>query len=404
LHIGISTLMIQRGQTGVAQYVFGLVRAMLPRCEEDRHKLTLLVLEDDLPLFDFASDVARLTLVPEQFRPPINNLFWHQTILPRMARRDHFDVLHVPSYRRLLWPRPCPMVATIHDLAPFHVKNKYNWPRMFYGRVVVPYLARRQDEVVAVSEFTAGDIARFFKLPRQRLTVIYNGVQHERFFPGDPARARDWAGRRHALDRPFFLYVARLEHPGKNHVRLIAAFDRFKSATGSDWQLAFAGSDWHGAREIHSAIQQSSFSADIRSLGFVPDTDLPDLYRAAGAFVYPSLFEGFGMPPIEAMACGCPVISSARGALGEVIGSAAAVVDPENTAFLMAQLCIVATSEEARNRLKTAGLAQARKFDWTKTAAATLRIYERAASSPHCRNSPDVSSFISTAAARPDSA
>jgi glycosyltransferase involved in cell wall biosynthesis len=195
-----------------------------------------------------------------------------------------------------------------------------------------------------------------------------------------------------------------LEHPAKNHVRLIAAFERFKSATGSDWQLAFAGSDWHGAREIHSAIQQSPCAPDIRSLGFVPDADLPDLYRAAGAFVYPSLFEGFGMPPIEAMACGCPVISSARGALGEVIGSAAAVVDPENPAFLMAQLCIVATSEIARNRLRAAGLVQARKFDWTKTAAATLRVYERAAGWPQSRNSPDVSSLKSTASAWPHGA
>jgi glycosyltransferase involved in cell wall biosynthesis len=404
LHIGISTLMIQRGQTGVAQYVFGLVRAMLPRCGEDGHKLTLFVLEQDLPLFGFASAGARLTPVPEQFRPAINNIFWHQTVLPKVARTNHFDVLHVPSYRRLLWPRPCPMVATIHDLAPFHVNKKYNWPRMFYGRVVVPQLARRQDQVVAVSEYTARDIARFFKLPRQRLTVIHNGVQHDRFFPADPARARDWAARRHGLDRPFFLYVARLEHPAKNHVRLIAAFERFKSATGSDWQLAFAGSDWHGAREIHSAIQQSPCAPDIRSLGFVPDADLPDLYRAAGAFVYPSLFEGFGMPPIEAMACGCPVISSARGALGEVIGSAAAVVDPENPAFLMAQLCIVATSEIARNRLRAAGLVQARKFDWTKTAAATFRVYERAAGWPQSRNSPDVSSLKSTASPWPHGA
>jgi len=404
MHIGISTLMIQRGQTGVAQYVFGLVRAMLPRCEEEGHKLTLFVLEQDLPLFAFASAGARLSPVPEQFRPAIKNILWHQTVLPRVARLNHFDVLHVPSYRRLLWPRPCPMVATIHDLAPFHVNKKYNWPRMFYGRAVVPHLARRQDEVVAVSEYTARDIARFFKLPRRRLTVIHNGVQHDRFFPGDPARARDWAAHHHRLNHPFFLYVARLEHPAKNHVRLIAAFEHFKSATGSDWQLAFAGGNWHRAREIHWAIQQSPCARDIRRLGFVPDTDLPDLYRAAGAFVYPSLFEGFGMPPLEAMACGCPVISSARGALGEVIGSAAAVVDPENPAFLMAQLCIVATSEGARNRLRAAGLVQARKFDWTKTADATLRVYERAARWPHSRNSPDVSPFVSTAARWPHGA
>ncbi|HEX3720548.1 MAG TPA: glycosyltransferase family 1 protein [Verrucomicrobiae bacterium] len=380
MNIGVSTLMIQRGQSGVAQYVLALLRAMLPYCEENGHTLNLFVLEKDLPLFDFISPVARLTTVHEKFRGALKNIVWHQTALHRLARKSHLDVLHIPSYRRLLWRKPCPVVATVHDLAPFRVSKKYDWSRMFYGRVVVPRLARRMDQVVAVSENTAGDISRFFKLARERLTVIHNGLAHDRFFPADPAQARVWAESRHGLRHPFFLYVARLEHPAKNHVRLIEAFERFKKATDSEWQLVFAGGDWHGAGEIHSVIHRSPCAADIRSLGFVPDADLPNLYRAAGAFVYPSLFEGFGMPPIEAMACGCPVISSARGALGEVIGNAAAVIDPENSEFLMAQLCIVATCDSTRNRLRAAGLAQARKFDWNKTAAATLRVYERAAS------------------------
>ncbi|HEY3913952.1 MAG TPA: glycosyltransferase family 1 protein [Verrucomicrobiae bacterium] len=380
MNIGISTLMIQRGQSGVAQYVLALLRAMLRRCSENGHTLNLFVLEKDAALFDFVGPLAQLTIVPEKFRPPIKNICWHQTVLPRLARKNHLDVLHIPSYRRLIWCKPCPVVATIHDLAQFRVSKKYDWSRMFYGRLVVPKLARRMDHVVAVSENTAGDVAHFFKLPRERLTVIHNGLEHERFFPSDPEPARDWAAKRHGLKRPFFLYVARLEHPAKNHVRLISAFERFKASTDSDWQLAFAGGDWHGSHEVHSAIHRSPCKGDIRALGFVPDADLPDLYRAAGAFVYPSLFEGFGMPPIEAMACGCPVISSARGALGEVIGNAAAVVDPENPEFLMAQLCIVATCESTRNRLRAAGLAQARKFDWNKTARETLRVYEQAAS------------------------
>src|SRR5207237_2192923 len=145
---------------------------------------------------------------------------------------------------------------------------------------------------------------------------IHNGLDHERFFPGSRDEAKKEAAQRYSLQRPFFLYIARLEHPGKNHVRLISAFEEFKSATRADWQLAFAGSDWHGAQEIHASIQKSQFAADIRCLGFVPDADLPNLYRAADVFVYPSLYEGFGLPPLEAMACGCPVISSTRGALG----------------------------------------------------------------------------------------
>ena len=376
MHVGISTSVIQRGQTGIAQYVFALARALL---DQGKHDYTFFVLEDDLDLFKFAAGKARLTVVAERFRPALKNIAWHQTVLPGLAKRLRLDVLHVPSYRRMLWPRPCPLVATIHDLAQFHLRAKYNWPRMLYGRIIVPRLARRQDQIVAISENTARDVSRFFRVPRAQLTVIHNGVDHSRFCPGDIAPAKALSARRFGLELPFFLYVARLEHPAKNHARLIAAFNRFKAATLSKWQLALAGADWHGAIHIHQAIQESPFAKDIRCLGFVPDAFVPDLYRAADVFVYPSLFEGFGMPPIEAMACGCPVISSTRGSLEEVVGNAAARVDPEDIDALTAQLCILSAGTAVRHQMRAAGLAQARRFDWAETAMAMVRVYERAA-------------------------
>ncbi len=374
MRIGISTSVIQRGKTGVAQYVFALVRALLPHLT--RHKLVLFVLEEDLPLFAFASGQAELIPVSEKVRPPVKNILWHQTKLPRLARQHALDVLHVPSYRRLLWTRPCPLVGTIHDLAPFRVQNKYDWKRMFYGRVVAKGLAKRQNAVIAISRNTAQDITQFFHIAPRRLHVIYNGIEHERFFPGERETARTAVFQRHGLNAPFFLYVARLEHPGKNHVRLISAFEEFIAATKSAWQLVFGGSDWHGAEVIHQAIKQSPFAGDIRSLGFVPDEQLPELYRAADVFVYPSLYEGFGLPPLEAMACGCPVIASARGSLGEVLGDAAAQVEPEDFHTIARQLYILATEPSVRNQLRAAGLAQAQNFSWARAAAETLKVYE----------------------------
>jgi len=176
--------------------------------------------------------------------------------------------------------------------------------------------------IIAISQYTARDIEKFFGLPGERIAVIHNGLDHERFHPGSREQAIIYAANRFGLDRPFFLYVSRLEHPGKNHVRLISAFEDFKTTFQCNWQLALAGGDWHGAQIIHEAIRNSKFANDIRCLGFVPDGQLPELYRAADVFVYPSLHEGFGLPPIEAMACGCPVIASTRGALAEVIGLA----------------------------------------------------------------------------------
>jgi glycosyltransferase involved in cell wall biosynthesis len=377
MKIGLSTSVIQRGRSGVGQYVLALVRALC--ASADRHEFTLFVLEEDLPLFAFAGDAMRIVRVDERHRPPVKNILWHQLELPGLARRLGLDVLHVPSYRRLLWPRPCALVGTIHDLAPFRLPKKYDWLRMLYGRVVVRQLAHRQDEIVAVSRTTASDVQRFFRISASRVTVIHNGLDHARFTPGDRDEASALVAREHGVAPPFFLYVARLEHPAKNHARLIAAFNRFKTASPSPWQLVLAGSDWHGAEVIHDLVRRSPFAADIRTLGFVGDRELPLWYRAASVCVYPSLFEGFGLPPLEAMACGCPVLASTDGAVGEVCAGAAACADPTDVDELTRQMSRIASDAAWRDELRAKGLVRARQFDWRQTAAATLEVYARAA-------------------------
>lgn len=377
MKVGLSTSVIQRGKTGIAQYVFALTRALLDL--PDAPELTLFVLEEDRPLFAFAEGRAHFEIVPERFRPAARNIAWHQAILPARVRALALDVLHVPSYRRLLWRRPCALVGTIHDLAPFHVSGKYDWKRMFYGRVIVRRLARRQHEIIAISENTARDITKFFGLPMEDLHVIHNGLDHDRFCPGDGASARASMAVSQGLDRPFFLYVSRLEHPGKNHVSLIDAFDQFKKQTGSPWLLALGGSDWHGAEAIHAAAQRSAFAADIRFLGFVSDDLLPTLYRASSAVVYPSLYEGFGFPPIEAMACGAPVLTTHRGALAEVVRDAAVIVDPEHIGEMANGLARLAADEALRARLVEAGTANAARFNWRECARATNEVFRRAA-------------------------
>ena len=382
MKIGFSTSVIQRGKTGVAQYVFALLRALLPHT--DKHEFNLFILEEDLPLFDFAKGKMNFIPVAEKFRPAVKNVFWHQTELPRLAKKLSLDVLHIPSYRRMLWRSPCPLVATIHDLAPFHITGKYDWKRMLYGRVIVKRLARRQDAVIAVSENTARDLQTFFGLGRDRVNVVWNGIDHRRFQPGEVAAAKKSALEKWQLERPFFLFVSRLEHPGKNHVRLIEAFNQFKAQTKSDWLLALGGSDWHGAEAIYAAAKNSPFAADIRFLGFVSDATLPELYNATDVFIYPSLFEGFGFPPIEAMACGVPVISSTRGSLREVVAEAALTIDPENVTDIAGALAKMSGSANERENWRVKGFANARRFDWIENASQTLAIYERARRPGNC--------------------
>jgi glycosyltransferase involved in cell wall biosynthesis len=383
MKVGLSTGMIQGGRSGVAQYVFALLKALLAR--EDCPELIVFALDSETSLFEFAKAHIRMMPVSDRFRPAVANVFWHQVSLPRLVRQLGVNVLHVPSYRRLTWRKPCPLVATVHDLAAFHVRGKYDPARMVYGRVFARLLARRQDRIIAVSSHTALDLQRFFGIRPEKVTVIPNGLDRSRFQPGDGRVARQQVAARWGLDRPFLLYVSRLEHPAKNHVRLIESFLQFKRSANSKWLLALAGSVWHGAASIYAAARNSPEHANIRFLGFVSDADLPSLYRAADALVYPSLIEGFGFPPLEAMACGCPVLSSRRGGLAEVVGDAAGLLDPEDVRQMAAALAHVTSDPAWRSALCKAGLANAQRFDWSRNAERVLRCYRSAAgiAEPH---------------------
>jgi glycosyltransferase involved in cell wall biosynthesis len=378
MKIGISTSVIQRGKTGIAHHLFSLLNE-LRRVGQD-HQFVLFVLEEDVRLFDFLDDSMQIVTVPEKARPAVANILWHQTELPGLAKGLNLDVLHVPSYRRLLFNSPCPRVATIHDLAPFHLQGKYDWARMLYGRYAVRILAQRQEQIIAVSRTTAADITKYFRVPESRIEVIYNGLSHERFHPRaseqDEAVLRDFK-----IAAPYFLYVARLEHPGKNHVRLIEAFNQFKAQTKSNHLLVLGGADWHGAEAIHQAAERSPFSKHIRRVGYIADQQLPALYRGATAMCYPSLFEGFGMPPVEAMACGCPVICSDRGSLAEIAAPAACVVDPESILQITEALKRVAIDSTFTDSLRKSGLRHAAQFNWRLAADKTVAVYEKFAPS-----------------------
>jgi glycosyltransferase involved in cell wall biosynthesis len=367
---------MQRGKSGVGQYIIALTRAMIPHAA--RHEFTLFVLEEDLPHFSFAATKMRISPVAERHRPPVRNILWHQSRLPGLVKKVGADVLHIPSYRRMLWRKPCTLVTTIHDLAPFRVPGKYDAMRMLYGRVACRALARRQDRIIAVSRAASSDITRFFGVAPEGIEVIPNGLDHGRFSPGSRAAARAAVCAPAGITQPFFLYVARLEHPAKNHAGLIDAFETFKDATGSDWKLVLAGGDWHGADVIRRLARDSRHARDIVLLGFVSNSDLPDWYRAADVFVFPSHFEGFGLPPVEAMACACPVLSSGAGALEETVGGACGSLDPASPRQMAAQLTRAVSDPRWLGELRLAGLQRASEFSWEACASSTLGVYQAA--------------------------
>ncbi len=369
LRVGLSTSVCQRGRSGVATYIFGLIDGIVRSAPHVR--LTLFGFAHDKPLFAKWLDRCDWEEVPEYWRPAVRDVFWHQFILPRRLQEARCDLVHIPSYRRVLARPGRPQVLTIHDCASFRLRGKYDVFRSTYTKRVVVPLARRAKGLITVSGTTADDVAQFYGIPHNAIQVIWNGIDHARF---NPAAAADAP----ALDWPYFLYVARFEHPAKNHVRLIEAFEQMVTEHPHlPHRLVLAGADWHGAPTIHARIAASPARTRIVAPGFVKTEALPGWYAGAEAMVYPSLFEGFGLPPVEAMACDCPVVCSARGSLGEVVGDAARLVDPENPTDIAAGL-LEMLQPANRALWRERGLRRAARFDWLEVAKNTVATYRRA--------------------------
>jgi glycosyltransferase involved in cell wall biosynthesis len=380
LRVLLTAGVIDGGRSGVGRYVIELASAL--RANHGEIELFVAGLDSDRDHFPQVDEDHWVT-IPPSCGGGLMSFLWHQVALSKYLRRLQIEVLHSPSYRRIVWRSPVDQVATIHDCAPFVLRHKYGLLRGLLGRQVAPRLARRCRQVIAVSGQTAEDLQRYMKLPKGDIATVWNGIDHEHYRPANEHQLNAFLERQRQA-RPYFLYVARLEHPGKNHVGLIEAYERFRRAQPeATAQLVFGGSDWMGAEAVHARIAASPFRQDIRVLGFVPDEDLPLWYAGCRAVVMPTFFEGFGLPVIEAYACGARAALSDIGALREVGGGLADFFDPRDPDSMAACLQRLALEPAGASLVPRqpvmAGSAMAREDGTVPTSAQALS--ERAAKS-----------------------
>lgn len=293
------------------------------------------------------------------------------------------DLFHATDH--LLPPlRRIPTVFTVHDLA-FLVHPDTHLPsnRVFL-QLMVPRFLRRATAIIADSEATRRDVLRYYAPPPEKVHVVHLGVEPA-FQPVDPDAARAVVARQYALTPPYLLFVGTLE-PRKNLRGLLIAYRRLLSELGPALPpLIVAGAPgwWH--EESYRAVERLGLTQHVRFVGRVAERDLPALYGAATAFLYPSLYEGFGLPPLEALACGTAVICSNRASLPEVVGDAAVQVDPINIAELATALRRVLSDANLRAELRARGLARAAQFTWARTASATVDVYRQVLATSRAR-------------------
>lgn len=299
---------------------------------------------------------------------PFPRLWTHVRLAAELALTRP-DVLFVPAHVLPLL-HPVPVVVTIHDLGYHYFPNAHPPRQRRYLDWSTRFSARGAQHLLADSQATRADLTRLYGVPPEKITVVYPG-RDEAFGRVDPAAVR----ARYGLSENYVLHVGTLQ-PRKNLLRLMDAASALR-AQGHRLQLVLAGGAGWLAEPILARAR--ALAGLVRVLDYVPDADLPGLYSGARAFAFPSLYEGFGFPVLEAMACETPVVAASTSSLPELAGDAALLVDPTDTAALTAALARVLTDEALRAELIARGLAQMQRFSWERAAEATLGVLEQAA-------------------------
>jgi glycosyltransferase involved in cell wall biosynthesis len=366
--------------SGVGKYAAHLIAALAELARSDaRLELVCLANRHGIAPEENVSGLTAADIYPHDRLA--TRLAWMQLGVPRSIRRLRPDVCHFPNHLGPIVRVPqVPFVVTMHDMSVYRCPQYHTRKTVAVHRAIMPALVRRNCWVITVSESARRDLVECLGIPEWRTRVVYSGIAPEfnaRAGPNDEAILA-----RHGLRRPYVLSVGTLE-PRKNHARLARAFLSLARQQGIPHELVLAGAGgWPGRSGTDPTLAEvlaGDREGRVRVLGYVPSADLPALYRHAAVFAFPSLYEGFGLPVVEALASGTPTLISRDPALMEVASDgAAATVDAVSVDDIASGLMSLIADERLRASARARGLARARRFSWEACARQTLSVYEDA--------------------------
>jgi glycosyltransferase involved in cell wall biosynthesis len=352
---------------GIGTYVRNLLRH-LSRMDRDTEYVLFCQRQD----CDITSQLGEnFRAVPEDARA---YSLGEQIRVPLDLRREAVDLFHAPHY--VLPPlTPCKSVVTIHDCIhlrfPQYLPNRLGYA---YARTSMSIATHWSSRVLTVSEASKRDILKYFRVPASKIDVIYNAID-ERFGEPPTEEEIERVRERYQLHDPFVLYAGNIK-PHKNLERLIEAFHTLRRGDLEHVKLLIIGDEISKYATLRRAVHRYKLHKHVRFFGFVPNQTLAVLYRLAGVFVFPSLYEGFGLPPLEAMASGTPVITSNVSSLPEVVGDAALLIDPLQPEAIAAAMRRVLCEPALRDDLRARGLRRAREFSWERSIGRVRQIYD----------------------------
>lgn len=373
MHIGIdaSRAFVSK-PTGTENYSYHITKSLLEL--KSPHTFTLYIRP--------GYDEERLMTFQQQFQGVkfryVNwGRLWTQGGLAQELFKKAPEVLFVPAHTLpLLRPPQIKTVVTIHDLGAEYLPQYHTFPSKYYLNLSTEYVVKAASKLIAVSEFTKKDLVKKMSVPKEKITTIYEGIELEKFAKTYSSDQKELACKKYQLTKPFLLYVGTIQ-PRKNLVRLIAAFSNFKKNNPRDTtQLVLIGKLGWLYEDIIKAPKEFAIEEDVRFLHFVETSDLQALYQKAEAFILPSLFEGFGLPILEAMASKTPVLASNVTSLPEVVGDAGVLFNPEDITDIEKAVAKVLLDKKLQHKLVQKGSKRVAEFTWQKAAEKTLKLFE----------------------------
>lgn len=372
--IGIDGIPLRDIKTGVGHYTFELAKALALAAPENQLEI--------LSPFDFESSSSGENVEDSlpanlQFTRVKVNLLernWWTIGLPRYIKRKSLGLFHGTNFDIPLWRR-CPTVLTVHDLSSILHPETHEARHVRRERRRLPLMARSATQIVTPSESVRREIIEHLHVPPEKVTAVPAAARS--IFRPLPPEQTVATRKRLGVEDEFLLFVGTIE-PRKNLVTLLAAYRQLLDATELQPQLVIAGKRGWLTDEVFTSVREMGIEKRVRFTGYLSDSDLCALYSSCRIFIYPSIYEGFGLPPLEAMACGAPVIASSIPSILEVVGNAAQLTVPGRVDDLAQSLVPLLGDEKERARLSLAGLKRALQFSWNHTAQLMLGVYREA--------------------------
>jgi len=370
MRIGIDATALPPKPVGAGNYIIELIRAL--HALDCQHELIVFAQQHGQSLIDVTSRPGfEWVQVPDL--KPAQRLIWEQTGFPQLVSEQRLDLLHSLHYTRPL-RLPCRSVVTFHDMTFFLFPQLHTRSKRIFFPWMIRYSARTADALIADSESTRQDAIRILGLAPDQISTVPLGVRPEFGRVQDQALL-ETVRNRYQLPDHFLLFVGLVE-PRKNLPLLLKSYHQVINR-GRSIPLAVVGRKGWMYEQVTDLIGELGLTDRIHLTGYIPPEDLPIVYNLADIFIYPSLYEGFGLPPLEAMACGTPVITTAVSSMPEHVGQAGLLVPPGDENALTEAIIRLLNDEELRSRLSILGPQQAAQFTWTRTARETLQVYEQ---------------------------